>query len=415
MANHFDDILTRRDEILLGSNFAPRDGATDIALIPTASAKQVASAIVTLCIMTILTNIGVCYTIYKKRSLRNSSTAIIIGNLACVDVLVTIKDVPMLMTVVGTGRWYFESGWCGNYGLTNVIYIIVSVSTLVTVTTERYCRLKEKALQQVSSTDSQQNSALPSKPSMLGYVIAHTTLSYSLSLLWSKYTFLSRKAFCRIEWPPRQGMSLTFMTSIIFIFPVSLLIYNALYGSFFQQKGKQDQKENPTESKREVEQKAKYSPKVLLEEPQNDYKVHFFGPLPTSKEDRNGNNKDTVIDTKPNESQSPPSYAESNAESTVETSAELMTEVEKLEYQAHSQLQLSVGLFLLSWTPYVVESMVSGYRDVPPTVGFFTALIPILATSLLPLLYLNSMRDDTRVKVITKDELSEKLAVITGV
>ena len=267
----------------------------------------VGSCISAFCIISILLNLVVCYKIYRRRASRSSSTAIIVANLACVDILVTMKDLPMLINVSREGTWYFEENWCSTYGLTNVIFIIVSVSSLVTITTERYVKIRDMG----NGLDQHR-----SKPLLLGYVIAHTTLSYSLSLLWSKYIFLARKAYCRVEWPPRQGFSFTFVTSFIFIIPVSFLIYNLLYRNVF--------------SKEEMEAEEK------LKE--------------LTPEDK--------------------------------------------EYKAHCQLQLAVALFLVSWLPYVVESIVSGYIELPPLASLITACFPMMSTSLLPYIYMRFVKED---------------------
>ena len=297
----------------------PPDGST---MIPLAAAKPTATLMSTFNVFCIILNLWVCYTVYKRRGLRSSSTAIIIANLACVDVLVTLKDMPMFVNLSMTGFWYFEENWCANYGLTNVIYIIVSVSTLVTITTERYCKLREMASHRQEPAVKDPTT----KPVLLGYVIAHTTLSYSLSLLWSKYTFVTRKAFCRIEWPPRQGVSLTFMTSFIFILPVSILIYNILYKNFV------DKPEQEAVTKKEGMIEDKVDP-------------------------------------------------------------------EAWEIKAHVQLQGAVGIFLLSWAPYVVESMLSGYFEISPLVGIITACVPLFATSLLPAIYMIFLKDESAAPV----------------
>lgn len=266
--------------------------------------STVGCCISTFCVISIVVNLWVCYKIYRRRASRSSSTAIIVANLACVDILVTVKDLPMLINISKTGNWYFEENWCSSYGLTNVIFIIVSVSSLVTITTERYVKLRDAAVGPGEHK---------SRPVLLGYVIAHTTLSYSLSLLWSKYIFLARKAYCRLEWPPRQGFSFTFFTSFIFILPVSYLIYNLLYRNVY------------------------------------------------SKE---------------------------------EGDIEEDTDAGERESKAHCQLQLAVALFLVSWLPYVIESMVSGYVEWPPLVSIITACLPMMSTSMLPCIYMRFLKEE---------------------
>ena len=263
--------------------------------------------------MTTAINIGVCYYIYRKRSLRTSCTALIVANLAAVDVLVSFKDLPLLVTVSSTGRWYFEEHWCRSYGLTNVIYIIVSISTLVTITTEQYFRLTEARKGECSG-----NRSMP-----LGYIIAHTTLSYSLSLLWSKYVFISRKAFCQVDWPP-SGLSFTLITSCIFLIPVSLLIYN------------------------------------------------FFG-------------------------------SEAEEKSSIEKEKLSMVEngqAESDDDKAHSRLQLAISMFLITWSPYVIESFFTYSSDVPNIFGVVCAFIPIVTTTLIPLWYIKWRREAERTNAV---------------
>jgi len=272
----------------------------------------VGSGVSLFCVLSVLLNLYVCYKIYRRRGSRSSSTAIIVANLACVDILVTIKDLPMLVNVGKSGMWYFEENWCSTYGLTNVIFIIVSVSSLVTITTERFVKIRDMGI----GLDQQR-----SKPLLLGYVIAHTTLSYSLSLLWSKYIFLARKAYCRVEWPPRQGFSFTFVTSFIFIIPVSFLIYNLLYRNIYNK-----------------------------EDTEAEEKLRELSP-------------------------------------------------DGKEYRAHCQLQMAVALFLVSWMPYVIESMVSGYVELPPIASVLTACFPMISTSLLPYIYMRFVKEDEATSV----------------
>lgn len=272
------------------------------------SYSPVASLIALYCLMTIGINIFVCYYIYRKRSLRTSCTALIVANLAAVDVLVSIKDLPLLISVSTSGRWYFEEQWCRSYGLTNVIYIIVSISTLVTITTEQYFRM----------TEAQKAPLNASRSIPLGYIIAHTTLSYSLSLLWSKYVFISRKAFCEVDWPP-SGLSFTLITSCIFLIPVSLLIYN------------------------------------------------FFG-----------------------------SDAEASSEKAKLARME-SGEEETDEDKAHCRLQLAITVFLITWSPYVIESFFTYSSEVPNIVGVVCAFIPIVTTTLIPLWYIKWKREADRL------------------
>ncbi|XP_066927462.1 melanopsin-like [Clytia hemisphaerica] len=187
--------------------------------------KHISSAILAFSLSCILLNLFAIYRIYNKRWLRSTSTAIIVCNVACVDILVTLKDVTKFMDVIQTGHWKFVDKWCQANGLNSVIFIIVSVSTLATIASDRFARLRRNA----SSTGYPAQNSL--NPLVLGFVIAHTTLSYSLSLLWSKYIFITRKAACRVDWPPHGGFSLAFIASFIFVIPVSALVYNVLLKS----------------------------------------------------------------------------------------------------------------------------------------------------------------------------------------
>lgn len=277
------------------------------------SSSPLATIILVFCVMTIGINMVVCYQIYRRRSLRSSCSALIVANLAVVDMLVSIKDLPMLFAVSMSGRWYFEEHWCRSYGLTNVIYIIVSISTLVTITTEQYLRLTETPKENTTQNNRTNRSIL------LGYIIAHTTLSYSLSLLWSKYVFISRKAFCQVDWPP-SGLSFTIVASCVFLVPVSLLIYN-LFNS-------DDDNQTGSEKKSKLSQDDK--------------------------------------------------------------------EREEIDADSQTRLQLAIGLFLLTWCPYVVESFFSVNEDVPNVVGLICAFIPICTTTLIPLWYLKWKRQAER-------------------
>lgn len=278
-------------------------------VVEVTSSSLLGSLVAGFCLFTIAINILVCYEIYRKRSFRSSSTALIVGNLAFVDVLVTIKDSPLLFSMVAKGKWYFEEEWCRSYGLTNVIYIVVSISTLATITAEQYLRIS-------SPHKSDSKIDVTGRSVVLGYIIVHTTLSYSLSMLWSKYVFISRKAFCEVDWPP-SGLSFTVFASFIFLIPISLLILN-LFSD-----------ENEYEKS-----------KVLKMERGNS----------SGNEDAAGN-------------------------------------------KAHSRLQYIIGLFLIAWTPYVVESFVSYSAVAPNLIGTLCAFVPIVMTTLIPVWYLRWKRE----------------------
>lgn len=273
--------------------------------------KQTASTILAISLACILIDLAVICSIYKKRSLRNSCTAIIVCNLACVDILVTIRDIPYFLDVIETAKWRFVDDWCQRNGLTSVIFIIVSVSTLATIASERFTRLRNIA---VTGNDGQLTFMATHNPLMIGYIIAHTTLSYSLSLLWSKYIFVARKAACRVEWPPHNGFTIGFLGSFVFVVPVSALVYNVIVKNM------------------------------------------------NSKE-----RDDKVI----------PSFLE-------QTKLEIS---DIFEERAQKQIQSAVTIFLCSWTPYVMESILSSFFHVTPNIGLFVATLPLISTSMLPLYY----------------------------
>ena len=272
--------------------------------------KELSVAFIVLNGLSFILNVLAVWHTYERGNVRNSCSSIIIANLACMEILISIKEFPLLHRIVYGEKWLFQEQWCATYGLPNVIFIIVSVSTLVTVTTERFLRYRELSKSQGLTVDS-------TRHGMFGYIIAHTTLSYSLTLLWSKYVFITRKAFCRVEWPPREGFSITFVSSIVFILPVSALIYNVVFKNVFL-------KEN----------------------------------------------------------------------------ADKLSSEEALQYERHAQrqVQIAVSVFLLSWSPYVIESMVSSSSQVSPLLGMVTAMVPLFTTSLLPFCYVKFMKLDQPVK-----------------
>ena len=283
-----------------------------------------ASCIAWLCLLTMLVNIWVCCKIYSKRSLRSSCTALIVANVALVDILVSIKDLPFLLSVALSSKWYFETEWCRSYGLTNVVYIIVSVSTLVSIATDRYIVTKEN--ERIESNQSEQYSMsagqasyspAPYKVALLGYVVAQTTLSYSLTLLWSKYAFLSRKAFCQVEFSS-SSFPASMIVSLLFLIPIATLTFTMLNSISGVKKETVDLKSNPG----------------------------------------------------------------SKDESTSETDDQVSEE----ENQIHCHLQAAIGIFLLSWCSYVVDSFFPSPQS-PSIPGVISAFIPIITTSLVPLFF----------------------------
>lgn len=303
----------------------------DTTKIEIISQSMTASCIAMFCLLTMLVNIWVCYKIYSKRRFRSSCTALLVANVALVDILVSIKDLPFLLSVALSSKWYFETEWCRSYGLTNVVYIIVSVSTLVSIATDRYIVTTENELDksgQYSGT-AQSNSSLPShKVALLGYVVAQTTLSYSLTLLWSKYAFLSRKAFCQVEFSS-SGFHVSLLVSFLFLIPIATLTFTMLNGT-------------------------------------------------------SGEKKETVIVK---------SCSGNKNESMSETEEQRIGEKEG---QIHCHLQAAIGIFLLSWCSYVVDSFFPSPQS-PSIPGIVSAFIPIMTTSLVPFFFV--LTHKTRVSV----------------
>ena len=309
----------------------------DTTRIEIISQSMTASCIAMLCLLTMLVNIWACYKIYSKRSLRSSCTALIVGNVALVDILVSIKDLPFLLSVALSSKWYFETEWCRSYGLTNVVYIIVSVSTLVSIATDHYIVTRENESDKSGQypISGQTNfSPAPHKVALLGYVVAQTTLSYSLTLLWSKYAFLSRKAFCQVEFSS-SGFHVSMLVSFLFLIPIATLTFTML--------------NNITGEKKH---------KVVVK-----------------------------------------SSSESKNESMSETEDQRMSEEEG---QIHYHLQAAIGIFLLSWCSYVVDSFFPSPQS-PSIPGIVSAFIPIMTTSLVPFFFV--LTHKTRVSVTDSNKL----------
>ena len=295
---------------------------SDTMKIEVISHSMTASCIALLCLLAMFVNMWACYRIYSKRSLRSSCTALIVANVALVDILVSIKDLPYLLSVAFSSKWYFESDWCRSYGLTNVIYIIVSVSTLVSIATDRFIITRQDNYIEADKSGqrpiSDQNSSSPAsyKVALLAYVVAQTTLSYSLTLLWSKYAFLSRKAFCQIEFSS-SNFPVSMIVSFLFLVPIATLTFSMLNSISGEKK------------------------------------------------------------------QSTSFHSDKNDELTHSETEDQMSEEEN---QIHCHLQAAIGIFLLSWCPYVVDSFFPSSES-PSIPGIVSAFIPITTTSLVPLFF----------------------------
>ena len=289
--------------------------------------KFFASTFLGVSLLCVLINLCALYRMYRKRSLRSSTAAIIVCNLACVDVLVTVKDIPRFLDVISEDGWKFDNSWCRVNGLTSVIFIIVSVTTLATISSERFSRLRKLSIGSGGTAEtSSTTNGMSVNPLSLGFVIAHTTLSYSLSLLWSKYKFVTRKAACKVDWPTQSGSFITATASFIFAIPVSILLYNVLI-------------------------------KTLEANGHNKHE----------EENKDGSSKSAMV-----------------AGLIQKTKQEIYNIFEE---RAQSQIQIGVLIFLGSWTPYVVEGFIGSYLYIHPNVGLVIAFIPVLTTSLLPLFY----------------------------
>lgn len=314
---HFFDLTSPADKT---NNYI---NTTKLEII---ASSLTASCIASLCFFTLFINLWVCFKIYKKRSLRSSCTALIVANVALVDILVSIKDLPFLLSVGVSSKWYFDTEWCRTFGLTNVVYIIVSISTLISIATDRYIRTRQNRNGTEHSYDSNKNN----KIILLGYIIAQTTLSYSLSLIWSKYTFLSRKAFCQVEFSS-SGFPASLVVSFLFLIPVATLTFSMM--------GNTSREKLPA--------------------------AEFQGNKFCDKDQSSAVCSDDVDD-------------EDNA--------------------IHYHLQVAIGIFLLSWSPYVIESFFPSSQS-PNVPGIVSAFIPMITTSLMPFFFVLT-HDKPKVKIM---------------
>jgi len=72
-------------------------------------------------------------------------------------------------------------------------------------------------------------------------------------------------------------------------------------------------------------------------------------------------------------------------------------EDESEESKAHCRLQLAITVFLITWSPYVIESFFTYSSEVPNIVGVVCAFIPIVTTTLIPLWYVKWKREMDRL------------------
>lgn len=67
------------------------------------------------------------------------------------------------------------------------------------------------------------------------------------------------------------------------------------------------------------------------------------------------------------------------------------------EEKAHCRLQLAITVFLVTWSPYVIESFFTYSAQIPNIVGVVCAFIPIITTTLIPLWYIKWKKEADRL------------------
>jgi len=185
------------------------DRSSTIDKISTASLVSVVAMGCTM-VFAIFGNILVMIAVRRTRSLR-STAAILVVNLAVVDLSITVAIVPFVMTLAVTQKWVLPLAMCKLTGFINAFLTAGQIMALLHISVNRYI-----AVAHPHSYESRCNKQGTVITVLLGwfYSLIWTLLPF---FGWGKLGFIHGTLFCNIVWSEEMSYAITVQVMCYFI------------------------------------------------------------------------------------------------------------------------------------------------------------------------------------------------------
>lgn len=192
--------------------FANRSNSTASPVDDTLSIASLVSVVAMGCTMifAIFGNILVILAVHRTKSLR-STAAILVVNLAIVDLSITVCIVPFVMTLAVTQEWVLPWVICRLTGFINAFLTAGQIMALLHISVNRYI-----AVAYPHSYETRCNKRGTVFTVLLGwlYSLMWTTMPFCG---WGKLGFIQGTLFCNILWSEEMAYAITVQVMCYFI------------------------------------------------------------------------------------------------------------------------------------------------------------------------------------------------------
>ncbi|GAB1606083.1 uncharacterized protein LOC115217869, partial [Argonauta hians] len=195
----------------------PGDNITQSPTRDPAEAIGEGIILIIICLFAFFGNTLLCTVILRTRSLRNSSTYLILC-LSISDIVVTVVNMPMTIYAIFYGSWPFSKKDCVVLGYINMVSFIASVMSLTAISLNRYFRICRSL---------HFKSMFTFKKTMIMAVvvwIVSCLLAAPPLFGWSTYEFLDNQSFCFCNWTKSTSYTF-FMIGMCFCVPCSVMSF----------------------------------------------------------------------------------------------------------------------------------------------------------------------------------------------
>ncbi|CAI9731274.1 alpha-2B adrenergic receptor-like [Octopus vulgaris] len=193
------------------------NSSTTLAPGPSAEAVREGIVLIIICLFAFFGNTLLCTVILRTRSLRNSSTYLILC-LSISDIVVTVVNMPLTIYSIFKGTWPFTNDDCIAVGYINMVSFIASVMSLTAISLNRYFRICRSLHFKSMFTFK--------KTMMMAFVVWLVSCLLAAPPLfgWSEYGYLGSQSFCFCKWKTSTSYTF-FMIGMCFCVPCIVMSF----------------------------------------------------------------------------------------------------------------------------------------------------------------------------------------------
>lgn len=114
-----------------------QDLSFSLSIYSTAETICLIGAFAVIFILSLVGNIAVCCVVYRVKHFQNA-TYILLANIACTDILITVLNIPLTLVQILLGKWIFGLVMCKIVNFTLKASTYVSAYTMVAIALDKY-------------------------------------------------------------------------------------------------------------------------------------------------------------------------------------------------------------------------------------------------------------------------------------